>query len=715
MRRFLLSSLFFVCTVLLTACGDDDGGQGSATPTPGPIATPTVNLGFCDGALPSVEARIDDLLPRMTLAEKVAQMHGSGLTDGLWETSGSEALAIPKLRMTDGPRGVGVLTGVSTAFPVAMARGATWNPALEERVGEAIGKEVAAKGGNVLLAPTINILRHPRWGRAQETYSEDPLHMGDMGVAFVRGAQRHVVANAKHYAANSIEDVRFSVDVSVDQRTLREIYLPHFRRVVQEANVGSVMSAYNLVNGLYCAENGPLLGEILKGEWGFLGFVESDWVLGTRSTVASAIAGLDIEMPGPIFYGDPLVAAVENGDVPESVIDDAVRAILRVTFCFGLDENSPTPDPEIVAGTAHAALALDVARQAVVLLENRNGALPLRRDRIESIAVIGALADTPNIGDTGSSNVNPPHIVTPLQGLQNHAGSVLVHSVAKDILTTADEATIADADAAIVVVGLTADDEGENTVGAGDRITMDLSDEHQQLIKSVAGLQARTIVVLEGGSAITMQGWQSEVAAILMAWYPGQEGGNAIAEVLYGDVNPAGHLPITFPKAESDLPEFINDSNAVTYGYYHGYRYLDRAGTEPLYPFGHGLSYTTFEYSNLQLSTNTIKDDGAVGVSVDVTNTGPIAGTDVAQLYVGYDGSRVDRAILDLKTFARVSLEPGQTKTVRMALRANDLAFYDVESAAWVVEPISYSVQVGPSSRNLPLRATLRVSGASNP
>ncbi len=710
MHRFFLSSLFFVGTALLAACGDDDGGQGSATPTPGPIATPTANLGFCDGDLPRVEARIDDLLPRMTLEEKVAQMHGSGFTDGLWETSGNEALDIPKLRMTDGPRGVGALTGVSTAFPVAMARGATWNPEIEERVGEAIGKEVAAKGGNVLLAPTINILRHPRWGRAQETYSEDPLHMGDMGVAFIRGVQQHVVASAKHYAANSIEDLRFSVDVSVDQRTLREIYLPHFRRAVQEANVGSVMTAYNLVNGLYCAENGPLLGEILKGEWGFLGFVESDWVLGTRSTVASALAGLDIEMPGPNFYGDPLVAAVENGDVPESVIDDAVRAILRVKFCFGLDEDSPAPDPEIVAGTAHGALALDVARQAIVLLENRNGALPLRRDGIESIAVVGALADTPNIGDTGSSNVNPPYVITPLQGLQNHAGSVVVHSLASDTLTIAEEATIAGADAAIVVVGLTADDEGENTVGAGDRTTMSLSDEHQQLIKSVAGLQGRTIVVLEGGSAITMQGWQNDVGAILIAWYPGQEGGNAIAEVLYGDVNPAGRLPITFPKAETDLPEFINDSNAVTYDYYHGYRYLDRAGTEPLYAFGHGLSYTTFEYSNLQLSTSTLSADGAVAVSVDVTNTGTVEGADIVQLYVGYEGSRVERAPLDLETFGRVSLEPGQTETVNMALRANDLAFYDVESAAWVVEPISYSVNVGSSSRNLPLSATIQVS-----
>ncbi len=713
MNRFLLVVLICAAAVSFAACGDDDEGRGTATPTPGPLATPTANLGFCGGDLSDVEARIDDLLPRMTLTEKVAQMHGLGLVDGLWVTSGNEALGIPRFRMTDGPRGVGALTGKATAFPVAMARGATWNPELEERVGEAIGAEVATKGGNVLLAPTINILRHPRWGRAQETYGEDPLHMGDMGVAFIRGAQQHVVASAKHYAVNSIEDTRFTVDVSIDQRTLREIYLPHFRRAVQEANVGSVMSAYNLVNGLYCAENGPLLRDILEDEWGFLGFVESDWVFGTRSTVGSAIAGLDIEMPGPNFYGAPLVAAVQNGDVSEDTIDDAVRSILRVAFCFGLDREASAPDLDIVAGPAHGGLALEVARQGIVLLENRGDALPLRRDAIESVAVVGALADLPNIGDTGSSNVNPPYVVTPLQGILDHAGSVTVHSFANDTLTAEDEGAVAGSDAAIVVVGLTADDEGENLVGAGDRTTMSLSDEHRQLVARVASLNPRTIVVLEGGSAITMQGWHEEVAAILMAWYPGQEGGNAIAEVLFGDVNPAGRLPITFARAESDYPDFVNDSNAVTYDYYHGYRYLDRAGTEPLYPFGYGLSYTTFEYGGLELSKATLSADDTLRVGVDVTNTGSVAGVDIVQLYVGYDASGVERAPRDLKAFARVALEPGQTETVTLPLRARDLAYYDADTAAWVVEPASYSVEVGRSVRDLPLIAGFEIEATT--
>jgi len=545
-----------LCAVLVAACGDSNGGgQPTPTPTAGPIATPTANLGFCGTSLPQVEARIDMLLPQMTLAEKVAQMHGSGIADGLWETSGNDELGIPRFRMTDGPRGVGVLTGISTAFPVAMARGATWDPALEERVGGAIGQEVAAKGGNVLLAPVLAILRHPRWGRAQETYGEDPVHLGDMGVGFIRGAQEHVIASAKHFAANSIEDTRFTVNVTIDQRSLREIYLPHFRRAVQEANVGSVMSAYNLVNGAYCGENFPLLHEILKGEWGFRGFVESDWLLGTRSTVASAIAGLDIEMPGANFYGDRLVQAVEAGDVPLATIDTAVRAILRVKFCFGLDRGDPSPeipaaDDDDVASPAHSELALEVARRSIVLLANRDAALPLRRDAVASIAVVGVLADTANLGDTGSSNVRPPFVVTPLQGIRDHAGGVLIRSVDSDDPTSEDEAMIAAADAAIVVVGLTSEDEGESVVGGGDRENLYLSRQQEQLITRTASLNDRTIVILEGGSAITMESWRDDPAAVLMAWYPGQEGGNAIAEVLFGDVNPSAKLPISFPRSK---------------------------------------------------------------------------------------------------------------------------------------------------------------------
>ncbi len=663
-----------------------------------------------------MEALVSDILAEMTLAEKLDQMHGIGFlpVDGLWHTAENERLGIPGFRMVDGPRGVGVFAGTATAFPVGMARGATWDLLLEERVGEAIGREVRAKGGSVLLAPTINILSHPRWGRAQETYGEDPLHLGRMGVAFVRGAQRYVVASAKHYALNNIENTRYWVNVSVDERTLREIYLSHFRMVVQEGHVGSIMSAYNRVNGYYCSGNIPLLSRILKDDWGFKGFVESDWFFGMWSSVESALAGLDIEMPAPIFYGNRLFAAVEAGAVPEETIDEAVRRILRVKYCFDLDTNPPEPNPEEVATEAHAALALEVARKAVVLLKN-DGILPLDRESVESVVVVGELADTPNHGDNGSSAVAPPYVITPLEGIRNRAGGVRVDYVVGNPLSEDDREAIEAADAAVVVAGLTAEEEGEAIIpGKGDRADLGLPTEQEQLIAAVADLNARTIVVLEGGSVITLETWLPRVEAVLMAWYPGQEGGNAIADVLFGDVNPAGRLPSTWPRSEGDLPAFINDQSQVEYGYYHGYLHVDREGIEPRFPFGYGLSYTTFEYTNLALSDETVPGDGALRVGVDVSNTGAVAGEEVVQLYVSCTGSRVDRPVRALKGFEKVPLAPGETRRVLFDLAAEDLAFYDVEAEDWEVESIAYTVNVGSSSRDLPLSAMFAVDSVES-
>jgi beta-glucosidase len=666
------------------------------------VASEFPDTGFCGDA--PVERRIDQLLVQMTLEEKIAQMHGGGFGHG-WLTSGVERLGLPGLGMTDGPRGVGLLLGKATAFPVSMARGATWDPALEERVGSAIGVEARAKGASVLLAPTINLLRHPRWGRTQETYSEDSLHLGRMGVGFIRGVQQHILASTKHFAANSIEDTRFSVDVNMDERTLREIYLPHFRMAVQQGHSASVMSAYNQLNGHYCAENAHILHDILKGDWGFQGFVESDWLVGTRSTVPSALAGLDIEMPNGSFFGQPLIDAVANGDVPEATIDAAVRRIVRAQLCFRLDTDPPQVDPSMVETDAHRALALDVAREAIVLLKNDHSALPLERTKIDSIAVVGALAGMANLGDHLSSWVAPSSSVTPLDGLLAGAGDVAVTYIASAPLSPADQATIAGADAAIVVAGLTFADEGESK----DRKGLSLSPEQDALIAAVAAANPRTIVVLEGSGAITMP-WVNDVAAVLMAWYPGQEGGTAIAEVLFGDVTPSGKLPMSFPRAEADLPPFDNQSLAVTYDYFHGYRYLDRNGTAPLFPFGYGLSYTTFAYGNLRIAPATVSAHDHVRVTADITNTGTLAGDEVAQLYVGYEGSRVDRAPNDLKGFARVHLEPGETRSVAFDLRAADLAFWDTSAGAWEVEPITYDVRVGASSRDLPLTGSFAVS-----
>jgi len=669
--------------IVLVGCGSE-----SDPPAPQDLST-----------LP-VEERIEQLLAQMTLEEKVAQMHGVGIAPiaGLFHTAENERLSIPGFRMVDGPRGV--RAGNATAFPVGMARGATWDVELERKVGAAIGLETAAKGGNVLLAPTINLLRHPAWGRAQETYGEDPWHMGSMGVAFIEGAQQHVIASAKHFAANSIEDTRFSVDITLDERTLREVYLPHFRRAVQDAKVGSVMSAYNSLNGAFCSENEPLLRTILKDEWGFDGFVESDWLLAVHSTAESANAGLDVEMPSPAYYGTKLVAAVEAGEVSLATIDEAVSRILRKKFEFALDA-PPAVDPTLIESSEHLGLAREVARKSIVLLKN-DAALPL--DPANSIAVVGSLASVANMGDEGSSNVTPSSSATPLDGISAYTTAVHIDD---DELDATDITAIGEADAAVVIVGLTALDEGELLPGSGgDRDSLALSTEHAALIEAVATANERTIVVVEGGSAVTMDPWLAQADAVLMAWYPGMEGGHAIAEILFGDVNPSGRLPLSFAASEDDLVPFDHVSDAVSYGYFHGYRHLQREGIAPLFPFGFGLSYTTFAYESIAVSDEAIAADGTLTVSVVVRNTGDRAGEEVVQLYVGYDGSTVERVERELKSFARVALEPGASASVELPLNAADVAYYD---GGWVVEAMEYRVEVGPSSAELPLNAAFRV------
>jgi beta-glucosidase len=465
------------------------------------------------------------------------------------------------------------------------------------------------------------------------------------------------------------------------------------------------MTAYNKFRGTYCGENAHLIRTVLKGEWAFQGFVESDWILGTRSTAAAANAGLDIEMPTPVYFGPQLLAAVRRNEVPEAVVDEAVRRIVRTQLCFRLDTEPPVTDASRIETAEHLALALEVARKSIVLLKNDGGLLPLARAANPSVVVVGDLAGVGNIGDRGSSNVNPSSIISALDGIEAVASGVTVTHVAGPPLAPADEAAVAAANAVIVVVGLTAADEGEGQVSAGDRDGLGLSPEEDALVAAVAAKNPRTIVVLEGGSAITMP-WAASVPAILMAWYPGQRGGTAIGEVLFGDVNPSGRLPLAFPVAEADLPPFDNTSLSITYQLLHGQRWLDARGTQPLFPLGHGLSYTTFRYANLRIASSARAAGGRVRVLADVTNDGPVAGDEVAQLYVSFPGSRVERAPKELKAFARVTLAPGETKTVVLDVRAADLAFWDTAASAFVVERLAYGVHVGPSARDLPLTGT---------
>lgn len=658
-----------------------------------------------------LEAEVERLVSEMTLEEKIAQMSGATPIAGqygsdLWRVPGVERLGVPEFAMSDGPRGVGVGEG-RTVFPVAMARAATWNPEVEERVGEAIGRELRAIGGNVLLAPAINNLRHPSWGRSQETYGEDVHLLSRMGVASVRGIQRYVLANPKHYTANSIEDTRFQVNVTIDERTLREIYLAHFRAAVEEGEAASIMSAYNSVNGQFCGENVTLLRRILKEEWGFDGFVLSDFTFGTHPD--SALNGLDLEMPVTNVF-ESLPRQVASGEVPEDVIDEAVSRMVRKKLQYRLAEPSPV-DESVVESDEHLAIAQQAATEGAVLLKNEGGILPIDSGAIATLVVVGTLANLPNTGDTGSSDVEPSFVVTPLEGLETAVGnSVQIEHIDKDTLEAADVEALAQADAVIVVTGLSSEDEGEGLIGAGDRVDLSLGAQREQLILDAAAANPRTIVVLEGGGAITMGNWLPDIEALLMVWYPGQMGGHAIADLLLGDANPSGKLPITFPKGLDQLPPFDNVSLEVTYDYFHGYRFVDRNGHTPEFPFGYGGSYTTFELEDLRADRSEAGANEVVTFSVDVTNTGDVPGAEVVQIYFTYPGSAVERPERELKGFAKVELEPGETRVVDISVPTDRLAYYDVEASSWALEPLDHGVLAGTSSRDLPLSTTLTIS-----
>ncbi|MFP6609445.1 MAG: glycoside hydrolase family 3 C-terminal domain-containing protein [Deltaproteobacteria bacterium] len=661
-----------------------------------------------------IHAFVDWCLDELSLDEKVYLMSGHGFIeqyladDGQYNISpyqtggGNERLGLPKLMFTDGPRGVAL--GNSTCFPVAMARGASWDVALEERIGEAIGREARAQGSNFFGGVCINLLRHPAWGRAQETYGEDPRHLGEMGAALVRGVQRHnVIATVKHFACNSIENARFKVDVIVGERELREVYLPHFKRCIDQG-VASVMSAYNKVNGPYCGHNRRLLRTILKEEWGFEGFVHSDFVKGVYGPDAAA-AGLDVENPETTFFGDKLVEAVERGEVPRADIDEAARRILTTLLTFETRQDPERYEMSVVACTEHRALAREAAEKSAVLLRNENGLLPLSRDSLARVAVVGPLADGVSLGDRGSSLVRPPSTVSVLKGLRNYVGDAaeLLYDDGSDLDSAV--AAAGSAGVTVVVVGYTHKDEGEFIPGemsiegggkeaGGDRDSLSLSAADEALVLAVAAANARTVVVVIGGSAITMERWHHKVDAILMLWYPGMEGGHAAARLLFGEVSPSGKLPFTIPTDAAELPFFDKDAEHIEYGMYHGYTLFDHNQLEPAYCFGFGLSYTSFDYGPVRGSV----DGEAVTLRCEVTNSGDRTAEEVVQCYVGFERSAVDRPKKLLRGFCKLALEPGQSCEVSFELCADDLAYFDPNSGGWTVEPISYTAWVAPTS-----------------
>jgi len=667
------------------------------------MVKPKIRKGMSDR---EIDEYLDYALTEMTLKEKLDQMTGNGFFKFLikdrkfgvraYPAAGLERLNIPPFLFTDGPRGV-IITG-STCFPVSMARGASWDLELEEKVGEVIGKEVRAHGGNLFGGVCINLLRHPAWGRAQETYGEDPFLVGEFGAALVRGVQKHnVMATAKHYAANSIENSRFKVNVKLDERTLREVYLPHFKRCIEQG-CATVMSAYNKVRGEYCGHNSYLLREILKNEWGFEGFVHSDWLRGLKDTIGGITGGLDVEMPRAKYYGKKLKKAIKKGMVSEDLIDDSVSRVIRTILKFTTREDPQVYEKSLIGCEEHVKLAREVAEKSIVLLKNDEDLLPLNTSTINTLAVIGPLADLKNTGDHGSSNVRQNKIITPLNGFNNQYGDKIkiIFNDGSDLDTVKNIAI--SADAVILVVGYTYKDEGEwipqFKVG-GDRDNLNLHQEQIKLIKEISKVNSKSVVVLIGGSAITMEEWKDDISAILMLWYSGMEGGNALADVIFGKVNPSGKLPFTIPKNPSDLPFFDKNADEIEYEYYHGYTKMEKESREPAFPFGLGLNYTEYIYKDMQLEL--IKDD--IVVKVDVSNVGSIAGEEIVQLYVGFENSSVDRPIKLLRGFKRIALKPNETKTVSIEVKKKDLAWYNPDNKAWEVENIEYTFYIGKSSK----------------
>jgi beta-glucosidase len=496
-----------------------------------------------------------------------------------------------------------------------------------------------------------------------------------------------------------MENARFKINVNIDERSLREVYLKHFKMCV-EAGVASIMNAYNKVNRYYCGHNEHLLRDILKDEWGFEGFVITDFVFGIRDGKSAIKAGVDIEMPFKWRMKPKKIEKwVKKGEISENLVDEAVLRILRQKLRFETNINPKKYNKADVASDSHIKVALEAARKSIVLLKNENKILPIIEGEVKDIAVIGKLADKENIGDLGSSRVYPPYITTPLEGIKNlvEQNINIIYNDGSKLDNAVDLAE--EVDYVIIVVGYTEKEEGEYVfTKGGDRDKLTLKRDDEKLISTLSKINNKCIVIMEGGSAIITEEWRDEVPAIIMAWYPGMEGGTALAEILFGRINPSGKLPCTFPKSQSQLPYFDKDAKFIEYDLYPGYRFLDRYNHEPAFYFGFGLSYTTFSYSNLNIEKEVVSKGEKVSISIDVMNEGERAGEEIVQMYIGYINSSVERPKKELKGFKRISLNKKETKTIKLSLDTSDLAFYDTQNNQWIIEGIKYNVYIGPSS-----------------
>ncbi len=649
------------------------------------------------------DVRSRQIVAQMTLDEKIDQLHGIKDKSNYRIVPGLPRLGIPALTVANGPAGLGPAgpghEGKATALPAPISLAATWDVDAARTNGEIAGSEAADLGNLLLESPDINIARTPHNGRTFEGFGEDPVLAGQLAVANIQGIQSQgVIANVKHYAGNNQEENRHKINDDIDQRTLRELYLPAFEASVKQGHVGSLMGAYNQVNGAFCCENDFLLNTVLKGDWGFDGFVTSDFGA-VHSTVPSAKNGLDVEMPTGIYFGDALKKAVEAGQVPVSLIDDKLVRRFRTMMRLGVWD---LPRPHRPISAQHAELAMKLGVQGVVLLKNVDGQLPLNAMAIHSIALIGPFAGAAMTGGGGSSHVNPALTVSPLDGLQNIVGKdVAIHQDDGKDLSRAAAAAKA-ADVAILMLG------DRQTEGKDHPITLGDQD---ALATAVLAANLHTVVVLKTGGPVLMP-WIDQAPAVMEAWYPGEEDGAVVAAVLFGQVNPSGKLPITFPKRDGDLPthsteQYPGVDNVAHYseGLLVGYRWYDAKHIEPQFPFGYGLSYTTFAYKDLKVSSPTDVMD--VTVDFTITNTGDRAGAEVAQVYVGLPSlPNVPQPPRQLKAFRRVELDAGQSAHVTIPLDARSLSYWDTASGAWKVAPGTYAVSAAASSRDI------RLSGA---
>ena len=652
----------------------------------------------------SFTEQAQSLVEQMSLKEKVVllaghckwyQSMGIGSYNSFpYGAGGNERLGISQMLFCDGPRGC--VSGNSTCFPVSMARGATFDPELEERVGNAIAKEIRANGGNFYGGVCINVPYNPGGGRSQETYGEDSVHIGRMASALVKGVQDEcVIACIKHFAFNSMENSRFWVNITADKRTEREIYFRHFKECI-DAGAGAVMSSYNRYLGHFNGANNYLLRDVLKGEWDFDGFVVSDFFFGLHNTSKGMNAGLDVEMNirRKYTYGN-IKRALKKGKITIEQINEAsvriVRTILAAENAKG-DRNYPE---SLIACKEHIALAREVAEKSITLIKNENKLLPLDGNRIKRIALVGNLAKEENIGDNGSSQVHPPYIKTLEQALRENYKNIRVDFVPTNAVK-AKKDIIEKADAVICVVGMKHSDEGEYIVViGGDRKQLGLKRKEPEMLREVGALNKNTVAVVMGGNMIRMNEWHDSINSILFAYYPGMEGGTAIADIIFGKVNPGGKLPFVIGKRDSDFPQVKWLTLNQEYGYYHGYKKLLKDKKEEDYSYGFGLSYAEFEVSEPVLSE--ITGDTAE-FSVTVKNIGEREGSETLQLYVGYENSAVDRPERELKDFKRVYLAPGEEAEVTLKVSKSALAYYGEKG--FTEEDLDYIAYVGNSEKD---------------